>query len=163
MTNETSTAGAGDGGASYRKPDLALVGADHVRRYRETDGEVGYDWNGVTTLLLTTVGRTSGEPRTSALIFGTDGDRLVVIASQGGAPDHPQWYRNLVVQPRVEVQVRAERFTAVARTAQEPERGRLWQVMAGLWPNYDVYMERTDRVIPVVVLEPVAGEQVAGD
>lgn len=144
------------GGAPYRQTDVTLVGAEHVRRYRETDGAVGYEWNGVTTLLLTTTGRKSGEPRTSALIFGTDGDRCVVIASQGGAPEHPQWYRNLLADPRVRVQVEGDRFAAVARTAEEPERSRLWSLMAGLWPNYDAYRERTDRLIPVVVLERAA-------
>ncbi|MEU8139172.1 nitroreductase family deazaflavin-dependent oxidoreductase [Streptodolium elevatio] len=144
------------GDAAYRAPDLTLVGAEHVRRYRETGGEVGYEWNGVTALLLTTTGRTSGEPRTSALIFGADGDRLVVVASQGGAPTHPQWYRNLLAQPRVQIQVKDRQFAAVARTADSPERERLWGLMTGLWPNYDAYQERTDRQIPVVVLEPVA-------
>jgi deazaflavin-dependent oxidoreductase (nitroreductase family) len=142
--------------AAYHKPDLALVGAEHVRRYRETGGEVGHLWNGVPTLLLTTVGRTTGELRTSALIFGTDGGRLVVVASQGGAPTHPQWYRNLGARPRVEVQLKAERFAALARTAQGEERERLWRLMAGIWPNYEAYQERTDRVIPVVVLERAA-------
>ncbi|WTW99493.1 nitroreductase family deazaflavin-dependent oxidoreductase [Streptomycetaceae bacterium NBC_01309] len=142
------------GDAAYRAPDLTLVGAEHVRRYRETGGEVGYEWNGVTALLLTTTGRTTGEPRTSALIFGADDDRLVVIASQGGAPTHPQWYRNLLAQPRVEVQVKDRRIAAVARTAEGAERERLWGLMVGLWPNYDAYQERTDRSIPVVVLEP---------
>ncbi|MGA4541445.1 nitroreductase family deazaflavin-dependent oxidoreductase [Uniformispora flossi] len=159
--------GTTDGGrdeAAYRAPDLALVGAEHVRRYRETGGDVGYVWNGVTALLLTTIGRVSGEPRTSALIFGDDGGdgdgegRYVVIASQGGAPTHPQWYRNLVARPLVEVQIKGECFAAVARTAEGAERERLWTLMAGLWPNYEAYRERTDRVIPVVVLERVASE-----
>lgn len=147
------TTGDGRDEAAYSAPDLALVGAEHVRRYRETGGAVGYVWNGVTTLLLTTIGRVSGEPRTSALIFGDDGDRYVVIASQGGAPTHPQWYRNLVATPSVDVQIEGERFAAVARTAEGAERDRLWALMTGLWPNYEAYRARTDRVIPVVVLE----------
>ena len=136
--------------------DLSLFGADHVAKYRQTDGEVGYLWNGVPCLVLTTTGRKSGEPRDTPLICAADGDdgnTYVVIASQGGAPTHPQWYRNLSEQPRVNVQVKGDRFDAVARTAEGAERERLWQLMADAWPSYDVYQSRTDRVIPVVVLE----------
>ncbi|MFC5754459.1 nitroreductase family deazaflavin-dependent oxidoreductase [Actinomadura rugatobispora] len=138
----------------YQAPDLNLVGAEHIRRYRETGGEVGYLWNGVPTLLLTTTGRRSGQPRTSALIFGRDGEDYLVVASKGGAPDHPQWYLNLEAEPRAELQVRAEHVPVVARTASADERPRLWKIMAGQWPNYDVYETRTERVIPVVVLSP---------
>lgn len=139
--------------AEYVQPDLSLIGDEHVRRYRETDGEVGYLWNGAPALILTTTGRTTGQPRDSALIFGADGDRCVIVASMGGAPMHPQWYLNLVANPEVQVQVKGDRFTARARTADGDERERLWQLMTGIWPNYDQYQERTDRVIPVVVLE----------
>jgi deazaflavin-dependent oxidoreductase (nitroreductase family) len=139
--------------AEYVQPDLSLIGDEHVRRYQETDGEVGYLWNGAPALVLTTTGRTSGEPRDSALIFGADGDACVVVASMGGAPMHPQWYRNLVANPEVQVQVKGDRFTARARTAEGEERDRLWQLMTSIWPNYDQYQERTERVIPVVVLE----------
>ena len=138
----------------YTAPDLALVGAEHVRRYRETGGEVGYLWNGVPTLLLTTTGRRSGQPRTSAMIFAQDGDDYLVVASQGGAPVHPNWYRNLDADPDVEVQVRDRRFKAVARTATEEERPRLWKILTDVWPNFDVYAGRTERRIPVVVLTP---------
>jgi deazaflavin-dependent oxidoreductase (nitroreductase family) len=137
----------------YTAPDLTLVGGEHVRRYLETDGVVGHQWNGVRTLVLTTTGRKSGQPRRSAMIYGQDGDSLVVIASQGGAPAHPNWYLNLVAEPHVGVQVGAERFPARARTAEGEERARLWSVMARIWPNYDVYQTRTERRIPVVVLE----------
>ena len=85
--------------------DRSLFGQEHVRRYRETDGEVGYLWNGAPTLLLTTTGRRTGEPTTTPLIFGRDGDDFVLVASQGGAPEHPGWYRNLSKQPEVELQV----------------------------------------------------------
>lgn len=140
----------------YTAPDLTLVGAEHVRRYLETDGEVGHEWNGVPALVLTTTGRKSGEPRRSALIYGEDGGAYVVIASQGGAPVHPNWYLNITANPDVEVQVGAERFRARVRTAEGEERARLWSLMAGIWPNYDVYQSRTERVIPVVVLERTA-------
>ena len=134
--------------------DYSLLGEEHVRRYRETDGEVGYIWNGVPTLLLTTTGRKSGEPRTTPLIFGRDGDDYVIIASMGGAPMHPQWYRNLEANADAEIQVRGERIAVTARTATDDEKPRIWQHMADLWPNYDAYQERTDRTIPVVVLSP---------
>ena len=137
----------------YTAPDISLVGDEHVRRYRETDGRVGHEWNGVLTLLLTTTGRRSGEPRTSAMIYGTDGDAFVVIASQGGMPTHPNWYLNLPADPAVELQVGADRFAAVARTAEGEERDRLWSLMTSVWPNFDVYQSRTERRIPVVVLE----------
>jgi deazaflavin-dependent oxidoreductase (nitroreductase family) len=138
----------------YAAPDLGLVGAEHIRRYRETGGEVGYLWNGVPTLLLTTTGRKSGRSRTSALIFGRDGDDYLVIASMGGAPRHPAWYLNLEAEPRAEIQVKAERIPVVGRTASADERPGLWTIMADQWPNYDVYQSRTDRVIPLVVLSP---------
>jgi deazaflavin-dependent oxidoreductase (nitroreductase family) len=148
-------------GPGYRAPDLGLLGAEHVARYRETGGEVGYEWNGVPTLLLDTVGRRTGEPRTCALIFGRDGADHLVVASKGGAPEHPQWYRNLLAHPEAEIQVRAQRLPVVARTATGDERARLWAVMTGVWPNYDAYQARTERVIPLVVLSPAWAERAA--
>lgn len=133
--------------------DITLIGEEHVRRYRETDGAVGYDWNGVPTLLLTTRGRKSGEPRTIAIIFRQVGDAYVLIASKGGAPTHPLWYLNIEADPDVEVQVKADRFAARARVAEGEERERLWAEAVEGWPNYDVYQSRTTRRIPVVVLE----------
>ena len=134
-----------------------LYGAEHVRRYRETGGEVGHIWKeGSTILLLTTKGRSSGEPRTTPLIYAEDDDRYVIVASQGGAPEHPGWYRNLSKEPQVELQVQDEVFTARARTAQGEERERLWEKANEVWPHYEEYQQRTDRVIPVVVLERAA-------
>ena len=104
-------------------------------------------------LLLTTTGRRSGAERVSPMMFHPDGDRLLVIASNMGAARHPAWYLNLVDHPKVEVQVKGDRFHAVARTAEGAERGRLWRLMTGIWPDYDVYQQRTARQIPVVVLE----------
>ncbi len=141
-------------GPGYEQPDITLVGAEHVRRYRETDGEVGYLWNGVSTLLLTTTGRRTGEPRTSALIFGRDGEDYLVVASTGGAPQHPSWYLNLLANPRAEIQVKADHLAVSARSASDEEKPRLWRIMTAVWPNYDVYQERTARQIPVVVLSP---------
>jgi proline iminopeptidase len=134
-----------------------LFGQEHVERYRETGGEVGHKWKrGSKILLLTTKGRKSGEPRTIPLIYEGDGDRYVIVASKGGAPEHPGWYRNLQKDPNVELQVRDEVFPARARTAEGEERERLWQLVNEQWPDYDSYQTRTDREIPVVVLERTA-------
>jgi deazaflavin-dependent oxidoreductase (nitroreductase family) len=134
--------------------DYSLLGDSHVHAYRDTGGEVGYLWNGAPILLLTTIGRRSGERRTSALIFGRDGDDYLLVASTGGAPTHPSWYRNLQANPDVEIQVKTEIIPAVARTASADEKPRLWKIMTDFWPNYDVYQSRTERVIPLVVLSP---------
>ena len=138
----------------YQPPDLSLVGEEHVKQYRATNGDVGYLWNGAPTLLLTTTGRSTGQARTSALIFGRDGEDYLVVASMGGAPNHPSWYLNISSNPAAEIQVRAERIPVIARTASDDEKSRLWQIVTEVWPNYDVYQSRTDRPIPVVVLSP---------
>jgi deazaflavin-dependent oxidoreductase (nitroreductase family) len=138
----------------YTPPDLSLFGEEHTRRYLETDGAVGHEWSGVHTLLLTTTGRKSGQSRISPMIYGQDGDRYVVIASQGGMPTHPNWYLNLSADPAVQVQVGAARFAAHASAAEGAEGDRLWSLMTSIWPNFDVYQTRTDRRIPVVILAP---------
>ena len=135
------------------KPDLSLLGDAHVAKYRETAGKVGYLWNGATCLLLTVAGRSSGAPRTVPLIFAADGERAIVVASKGGAPEHPHWYRNLHANPKVEVQIQGDRFPATARTASGAERECCWKLATAQWPNYDDYQKRTSRMIPVVVLE----------
>jgi deazaflavin-dependent oxidoreductase (nitroreductase family) len=140
--------------SSYQPPDLMLLGEEHVTRYRETDGDVGYLWNGATALLLTTTGRRTGERRTSPLIFARDGGDYLVVASMGGAPRHPQWYLNITADPDAEIQVRGDRIPVRARTASADEKQRLWRIVTEQWPNYDVYQSRTDRDIPVVVLTP---------
>ena len=131
-----------------------LFGEEHVRRYRETGGEVGHVWReGSTILLLTTKGRKTGQPRTTPLIYAEDGDRYVIVASKGGAPQHPGWYENLAKDPDVELQVRDDVFAAHARTAEGEERERLWAKANEVWRHYDEYAKKTDREIPVVVLE----------
>jgi len=131
-----------------------LYGDEHVERYRATDGEEGYEWrNGSKILLLTTTGRSSGEETTSALIFAMDGDNPVIVASKGGAPEHPGWYKNLVKNPDAEVQIKGDVFRVRARDAEGDEYERLWDVMNGEWPDYAEYQTKTDRKIPVVVLE----------
>ncbi len=131
-----------------------LYGEEHVRRYRETGGEVGHIWRrGSKILLLTTTGRKTGNATTTPLIYESDGDRYVIVASKGGAPQHPGWYLNLEQKPDVILQVQGEVFPARAHTAEGAERERLWKLAAEQWPDYDEYAKKTDREIPVVVLE----------
>lgn len=133
-----------------------LFGDEHVRRYRETGGQVGHIWReGSTILLLTTTGRSTGEKRTAPLIYAVDGDRYVIVASKGGAPEHPGWYKNLEKNPEVELQVKDEVFRARARTAKGEERERLWRKANEVWKDYDKYATWTNREIPVVVLERI--------
>jgi deazaflavin-dependent oxidoreductase (nitroreductase family) len=131
-----------------------LFGQEHVERYEATDGAEGHHWqHGTKVLILTTTGARSGEPRKAPLIYGErDGD-LVVVASKAGAPESPSWYVNLKANPNVTVQVGADRFPAHARTATPEEKPALWSLMVEQWPDYDEYQTKTDREIPVVVLE----------
>ena len=134
--------------------DDDLYGDEHVRVYRETGGERGYDWKGTQILLLTTKGRKSAEEHTNPLIHRTDDGRWVVVASKGGAPDHPDWFKNLQANPdSVEIQVKDERIPVRPSVAEGEERDRLWKHMTEVWPDYDKYQQRTDREIPVVVFE----------
>jgi deazaflavin-dependent oxidoreductase (nitroreductase family) len=134
--------------------ETTLFGAEHVERYRETNGEVGHIWReGSTVLLLTTTGRKSGEPRTTPLIYAKDGDAYVIVASNGGDPQHPGWYRNLEQDPDVGVQVLGEVFAAHARTVEGSERPRLCRLANTVWRHYDAYQQLTDRSIPLVRLE----------
>lgn len=131
-----------------------LFGKEHVERYIGTDGAEGYRWrNGTTILLLTTTGRKSGQPRPTPLIFRPWADRYLIVASKGGAPEPPAWYLNLRADPHVQVQIKGERFDAVARDASPEERPELWRRMTEVWPDYDAYQKKTEREIPVVVLE----------
>ncbi len=130
-----------------------LFGQEHVRRYLQTDGAEGHDWQGATVLILTTTGRRSGEPRSTPLIYGKRGEDHIVVASKGGADEHPAWYLNLAEEPEVIVQVRDDRFKARARPATPDEKPELWRMMSDRWPPYDEYQRKTARDIPVVVLE----------
>ena len=145
----------GSGGATKQEHRLS----DHVRRYVESNGADGHFWRkGAPTLVLTTIGRRSGEPRSTALIYGRDGDRVLVVASRAGAQLHPWWYLNLQANPRVTVQVLADQFSAIATTASPEERQPLWDTMCAIWPSFVVYQGKTAREIPVVILtrEPAA-------
>ena len=143
--------------------DLPEFLRDHIRRYLETDGADGHLWDStvvggpgpVPTLLLTTRGRKTGNPRILPMIYDRTPTGFAVIASKAGAPTHPAWYLNLVVEPVVDVQVADRKFRARARTAEGAERDAIWRRMVAIYPPYDHYQARTERVIPVVVLEPL--------
>lgn len=136
--------------------------AEHIELYR-TDPEKAHLWDSthlggpglLPTLLLTTTGRKTGEPRALPLIYGTVGDSYVVIASKGGMPSHPIWYLNLEAHPECELQVGAKRLTARARVVEGEERERIWNQMVEVYPPYVDYKKATERIIPVVVLDPV--------
>lgn len=129
--------------------------AAHINAF---DEPVGSEWptqGGAPLLLLTTQGAKSGLWRRTALIYGEDGGRFLIVASKGGAPKPPSWYVNLVANPEVHVQVRDRKFRARASTAAAEDKSRLWDVMVSIWPDYANYQEKTDRDIPVVILEPM--------
>jgi deazaflavin-dependent oxidoreductase (nitroreductase family) len=130
-----------------------LFGQEHVDRYRATDGAEGHEWEGTQTLLLTTTGRKSGEERTTPLIYAPYGDAYTIVASKGGTDEPPAWYLNLSADPEVEVQVLGDRFKARARTANAEEMAETWPTMTSEWPAYDEYQARTERQIPIVILE----------
>ncbi len=141
-------------------PDFVL---EHLRRYVDSNGTDGHLWDStgfgdhgmIPTLLLTTSGRRSGEPRMVPIIYGEADGNYVVVASRGGAPTNPGWYLNLHANPAVEVQVIADTFSATARTAVGEERQRLWKLMAAIYPTYDELQSKTDREIPIIVLTPI--------
>jgi deazaflavin-dependent oxidoreductase (nitroreductase family) len=135
-------------------PDFSLFGDEHVRKYEETGGRVGHDWNGTSCLILRTRGRRTGEVRKFPLIYGRAGEDYVVVASRGGSPEHPGWYKNLLAHPEIEIQVRDAVLPVRARTADAVEKKRLWPTMTAQWPDYDKYQAGTPRDIPVVVLSP---------
>ena len=133
---------------------------NHLKRYIATNGEDGYLWDAslgggkgmIPTLLLTTTGRKSGRELTLPLIFGTSGSDYVVVASKGGAPEHPAWYLNLDANSKVKLQVKADKFAAQAHTANAQERARLWPKMVEIYGPYADYQKKTHREIPIVVL-----------
>lgn len=131
---------------------------DHIHQYVESDGEKGHNWRGITTLLLTTRGRKSGKLRRTALIYGQADGNYLLVASNGGADQHPLWYLNLKANPEVEIQVGAEKLRGRARTANAEEKPRLWQIMSKIFPNYDSYQVKAGkagREIPLVIIEPI--------
>jgi len=135
-----------------------ILGGLHKRVYRLTGGKVGGKIGKLRVLLLTTTGRKSGEPRTQPLLHTQAGDGYAVIASKGGAAQHPLWYLNLQANPEAMVTLGRATLHVRARDAEGEERERLWRALADLYPGYDKYAQKTSRQIPVVVLEPVALE-----
>ena len=125
----------------------------HVWVYRRSGGRVLGRMGGQHVLLLQTTGRHSGRTRTTPVQYLGVDDTFVVVASNAGAAQHPAWYLNLREHPEVEVQIKGEVFRATARDAQGDERDRLWDQLVEVWPPYADYQQRTDREIPVVVLE----------
>lgn len=129
--------------------------AQHIQEYVKSDGKKGHRWRGLPTLLLTTRGRKSGLMRRTALIYGQDKDRYLLVASNGGSQTHPLWYLNLVADPNVELQVGAEKFAARAHIANAKEKPRLWKIMSKIFPTYDKYQEKAGREIPLVIVERI--------
>jgi deazaflavin-dependent oxidoreductase (nitroreductase family) len=129
--------------------------AKHTRQYVASGGKEGHDWNGATTLVLTTMGRKSGKLRRNALIYVQDAGKYYVVASFGGKPDHPAWYLNLDDEPEVRIQVKDRVMDATAQTLQGAEREAIWPKCVEMWPDYAEYQTKTDRQFPVVEVTPV--------
>ena len=123
-----------------------------IQEFRENEGRVGGHFANNTLLLLHTTGAKSGKQRINPAVTMEDGERLVVIASKGGADTHHAWYHNIVANPEVEVEYGTERFAAQATVATEPERSELYDKMAGIFPGFDDYRTKTSRVIPVITI-----------
>src|SRR3984957_7899925 len=145
-------------------PNLPGWMQDHANRYLSSGGTVGHMYTvtppgyaemTVPSLLLTTTGRKSGEKFIFPLFYGETGNSYIIVASKGGAPEHPGWYRNLLANPEVEIQVGTKKFNARARTTSGAERAQLWDKALQFWPPYADYEKKTERQIPVVVLDPV--------
>lgn len=132
--------------------------AAHIKAFDEPDGSGWPTQRGAPLLTLTTQGAKSGAWRRTVLIYGEDNGRYLIVASKGGHPKAPGWYINLSANPEVHLQVEDRKFSAIARTATPTEKPKLWEKMVSIFPDYANYQEKTDRDIPVVILEPVAGE-----
>lgn len=129
--------------------------AKHTQQYLASNGEDGHDWNGATTLVLTTMGRKSGKLRHNPLIYIEDSGNYHVVASFGGKPHHPAWYLNLDAEPEVRIQVGDQVMDATARTLPADEKSQLWEACVAMWPDYDEYQKKTERDFPVVEISPV--------
>ncbi len=124
-----------------------------IDEFRANEGKVGGGFAGAPMILITHTGAKSGKEYTSPLVYSMDGDKPIIIASKGGAPDDPQWFRNLVANPTVTVEIGTEKYIGRARVAEGAERDRLFRAQADMMPNFDEYATKTTRVIPVVVIE----------
>lgn len=136
------------------EPSPSQYAADQVRQYEESGGQEGNTMRGVPVIILWTRGRSSGSVRKSPLMRINDGDRYAVVASKGGAPDHPAWYANMVADAHVSLQDGPEVRDYVAREVTGDEKAEWWAKATAVWPDYDAYQEKTDREIPLLVLEP---------
>ncbi len=145
-------------------PKMPQWMVDHANKYLSSGGSEGHVYKikppnygelEVPALLLTTTGRKSGEKYIFPLFYGKSGNSYFIVASKGGAPEHPGWYRNILANPDVELQVGTRKLRARARTATGAERAKLWEEAVKFWPPYADYQRKTDREIPVVVLEPM--------
>lgn len=136
-----------------RKSAIRALSSLHTLLIRRSGGRLGRHAFGIDFLLLTTRGRKSGNPHTVPLLYLRAGNDWAVIASLGGRPSHPDWFKNLVANAEVEVQINGERRRARARVATASERDRLWAQAVAVYPDYETYQSKTDRVIPVVILE----------
>ncbi|HUP74149.1 MAG TPA: nitroreductase/quinone reductase family protein [Acidimicrobiales bacterium] len=136
-------------------PDYNAFNRSVIAEFRQKGGAVTGAFAGAPLLLLTTTGAKTGTARTTPLVHTRDGNNIVVIASKGGAPRDPDWFRNLSANPRVTIELPGDTFQAQARVAEGQERERLYRAQAELMPNFDEYADKTDRLIPVVVLERV--------
>ncbi len=142
-------------------PDFVL---EHLHRYQKSDGADGHLWDStgfgdhglIPTLLLTTTGSQSGELLIVPLIYAETDGRFVVVGSAGGAPTHPAWCVNLMHHSQVQVQVVDRKFSAIAYVSQGKEREDLWQIMNRVYPEYSKLQDKTDRQIPVIILDPVS-------
>jgi deazaflavin-dependent oxidoreductase (nitroreductase family) len=124
-----------------------------IEEFRANAGRVGGSWEGRDLLLLTTTGRKSGKQHTTPMVYTRDGDRLLVYASKGGAPTHPDWYLNLVADPHVVVEVGSERYDAIATALEGEERDREFAQQVERRPQFGEYQQQTTRMIPVVALQ----------
>ena len=123
-----------------------------IAEFRANAGKVGGYFAGKTLLLLHTVGARTAQERTNPVAYVADGDRLVIIASKGGAPTNPHWYYNILAHPLVTLEVGTEQFQVQAEVAAEPERTRLYDKMVAMMPGFDEYRKKTTRQIPVIIL-----------
>ncbi|TFV59947.1 nitroreductase family deazaflavin-dependent oxidoreductase [Mycobacterium sp. PS03-16] len=122
--------------------------------YKVSGGRIGGSFGNAPVALLTTIGRKTGEPRVSPLIYLRDGDRVILVASRGGSDKHPMWYLNLRANPTVQIQIKDEVLTRTARLATDEERAGYWPQLTALYPSFADYRSWTDREIPIVVCEP---------
>ncbi|AXY50419.1 nitroreductase family deazaflavin-dependent oxidoreductase [Rhodococcus ruber] len=146
--------------SKWTVPVIKWMSRANVAAYKATGGRIGGKWRvgsafpwGIPVCLLTTTGRKTGQPRTVPLLFLEDGERVVLVASQGGLPQHPLWFRNIRADPRVTVQVRSRVRQMTARVATPEERSHHWPRLVAMYADFDNYQSWTDRVIPVVVCE----------